>query len=102
GLGDWVVSPAAHPAGLGPLIDHVTSLGMQFGIWVEPEMVNPDSDLYRAHPDWALTTDGYAPVVARNQLVLDLARPGAYAHVLAQLDALLRDHEIRFVKWDMN
>jgi alpha-galactosidase len=75
---------------------------MQFGIWVEPEMVNPDSDLYRAHPEWALTTDGYEPVLARHQLVLDLAQPGAYDHVLGQLDALLGDHAIDYVKWDMN
>ena len=102
GLGDWVVSTDAHPAGLGPLIDRVTRLGMEFGIWVEPEMVNPDSDLYRAHPEWALTTDGYEPVLARHQLVLDLANPDAFAHVLGQLDALLRDHDISFVKWDMN
>ncbi len=102
GLGDWVVSPEAHPRGLGPLIDHVRNLGMTFGIWVEPEMVNPDSDLYRAHPDWAMTVPGYEPVLARNQLVLDLAHPGAYAHVFGQLDALLVDHDIEFVKWDMN
>ena len=102
GLGDWVVSADAHPLGLEPLISHVRGLGMEFGIWVEPEMVNPDSDLFREHPDWALTTDGYDPVLARNQLVLDLARPGAYDHVLGQLDALLRDHDIAFVKWDMN
>lgn len=102
GLGDWVVSAAAHPNGLGPLIEHVTALGMEFGIWVEPEMVNPDSDLCRAHPEWALTTDGYEPVLARHQLVLDLARPAAFDHVLERLDVLLRDHDISFVKWDMN
>jgi len=102
GLGDWWVSSEVYPDGLGPLIDHVTGLGMEFGIWVEPEMVNPDSDLFRAHPDWALTTDGYEPVLGRNQLVLDLANPAAFDHVLAALDALLRDHEISYVKWDMN
>ncbi|HSB84817.1 MAG TPA: alpha-galactosidase [Ilumatobacteraceae bacterium] len=102
GLGDWVVSVEAHPAGLTPLIEHVTGLGMEFGIWVEPEMVNPDSDLYRAHPEWALTTNGYEPVLARNQLVLDLARPDAFRHVLSQLDALLGNHDITYVKWDMN
>ncbi len=102
GLGDWVVSDDAHPNGLGPLIDHVTGLGLEFGIWIEPEMVNPDSDLYRAHPDWALTTDGYEPVLARNQLVLDLAIDDAFQHVLGQLDALLRVHAIGYVKWDMN
>ncbi len=102
GLGDWVVSEQAHPRGLGPLIDHVRGLGMTFGIWVEPEMVNPDSELYRAHPDWAMTVPGYDPVLSRNQLMLDLARPDAYAHVFDQLNSLLRDHHIEFVKWDMN
>jgi len=102
GLGDWVVSPEAHPHGLAPLIDHVTSLGMDFGIWVEPEMVNPDSDLYRAHPDWALVTEGHDPVLGRNQLVLDLARPDAFEHVLGQLHTLLSAHDITYIKWDMN
>lgn len=102
GLGDWVVSQEAHPNGLAPLIDHVRSLGMDFGIWVEPEMVSPDSDLFRAHPEWALTTDGYEPVLGRNQLVLDLAQPGAFEHVLDQLDSLLGEHDIAYVKWDMN
>ena len=102
GLGDWVVSPDAHPQGLGPLIEHVTGLGMQFGIWVEPEMVSPDSGLYRAHPEWALTTDGYDPVLARHQLVLDLAQQDPFDHVLGQLDALLSDHDIAYLKWDMN
>jgi alpha-galactosidase len=102
GLGDWWVSPEVYPDGLGPLIAHVRGLGMEFGIWVEPEMVNPDSDLYRAHPEWALTTDGYEPVMARNQLVLNLAHPNAFEHILGQLDALLRDHDVQYVKWDMN
>ena len=102
GLGDWWVSPEVYPDGLAPLIEHVRGLGMEFGIWVEPEMVNPDSDLYRAHPDWALDTPGYEPVLGRHQLVLDLARPEAFAHVFGQLDALLTDHEIAYVKWDMN
>ena len=94
GLGDWVVSPVVYPDGLRPLIDHVRSLGMEFGIWVEPEMVNPDSDVFSAHPDWALSTEGYEPVLGRHQLVLDLAIPDAFDHVLGQLDALLRDHDI--------
>lgn len=102
GLGDWVVSREAHPEGLAPLISHVRSLGMDFGIWVEPEMVNPDSDLHRAHPDWVLADPRYEPVLARHQLVLDLARPEAYAHVRDRLHALLAGHEIAFVKWDMN
>jgi alpha-galactosidase len=102
GLGDWVVSADVYPGGLSPLIDHVRGLGMEFGIWVEPEMVSPDSDVYRAHPEWALATDGYEAPLVRHQLVLDLANPGAYAHVFGQLDALLNDHDIAFVKWDMN
>ncbi len=102
GLGDWWVSAEVYPDGLGPLIEHVTGLGMEFGIWVEPEMVNPDSELFRAHPDWALTTDGYEPVLGRGQLVLDIGRPDAFAHVLGLLDALLADHDISYVKWDMN
>lgn len=102
GLGDWVVSADVYPHGLAPLIEHVTGLGLEFGIWVEPEMVNPDSDLYRAHPDWALATDDYEPVLGRNQLVLDLGRPEAFAHVLGHLDTLLSDHDIAYVKWDMN
>ncbi len=102
GLGDWWVSPDAHPDGLGPLIERVRSLGMSFGLWVEPEMVNPDSDLYRAHPDWTLTTSGYEPVLGRHQLVLDLAREDAFAEILGRLDTILTDHDIDYVKWDMN
>lgn len=99
GLGDWFVSPDAHPDGLGPLIDHVTGLGLEFGVWVEPEMVNPDSDLYRAHPDWVL---GDHALTGRNELVLDLANRGCWNHLLETLDRLLADHDISFVKWDMN
>ncbi|MEP2370602.1 MAG: alpha-galactosidase [Ilumatobacter sp.] len=102
GLGDWWVSDDVYPDGLAPLIDHVTGLGMQFGIWVEPEMVNPDSDVFRAHPDWVLATDGYEPVLGRNQLVLDLANPRAHEYVEGCLDALLCDHDVSYVKWDMN
>lgn len=104
GLGDWTVSADAHPDGLAPLVAHVRGLGMEFGIWVEPEMVNPDSDLFRAHPDWVLggRPDDVEPVLGRHQLVLDLTRPEAYRHVYGQLDVLLRDHDIAFVKWDMN
>ena len=102
GLGDWDVSPDVYPEGLGPLITHVRSLGMEFGLWVEPEMVNPDSALYRAHPDWVLATPGYEPVLGRNQLVLDLARPAVFDHLLGVLHALLRDNAIAYLKWDMN
>lgn len=102
GLGDWWVSDAVYPAGLSPLIAHVTDLGMDFGIWVEPEMVNPDSDIFRAHPDWALATPGYEPVLGRQQLVLDLANRPAFDFILGCLDRLLSDHDISYVKWDMN
>ena len=102
GLGDWWVADSVYPDGLTPLIDHVTGLGMEFGIWVEPEMVNRDSDVFRAHPDWALVSAGYEPVLGRQQLVLDLGNPAAFAFVQVHLDALLRDHDISYVKWDMN
>jgi alpha-galactosidase len=102
GLGDWWVSADAHPGGLAPLIKRVRDLGMEFGIWLEPEMVNPDSELYRAHPEWALVSPGYDPVLGRHQLVLDLAIPAAFAEILGRLDALLVDHDIAYVKWDMN
>jgi len=99
GLGDWWVSPDAHPDGLAPLIDHVRRLGMEFGLWVEPEMVNPDSDLYRAHPQWVL---GDPEVRGRGQLVLDLSIGECWAHLHQALDALLHDHDIAYLKWDMN
>ncbi|MDA0371107.1 MAG: alpha-galactosidase [Actinomycetota bacterium] len=102
GLGDWEVSQDVYPEGLTPLIDHVHSLGMDFGIWVEPEMVNPDSDVFRAHPDWVLSTEGYDAPLGRRQLVLDLARRDAFEHVLARLDTLLAENDIDYVKWDMN
>ena len=102
GLGDWVVDPAVWPAGLGPLVTHVRGLGMEFGLWVEPEMVNEDSDLYRAHPDWALRTTNGLPVRWRHQQVLDLQVPAAFEHVLTRLDALLTDDDIGYLKWDHN
>ncbi|HEX6356199.1 alpha-galactosidase [Actinophytocola sp.] len=103
GLGDWYVDEGVWPAGLTPLIKHVTGLGMEFGIWVEPEMVNPDSDLYRAHPDWVLAPgDGSLPPPSRQQQVVDLANPDAFAYILDRLDELLRDNDIAFLKWDHN
>ena len=102
GLGDWYVNPQKFPQGLEPLIDKVHSLGMDFGLWVEPEMVNPDSDLYREHPDWVLNFPGRPRSEARNQLVLNLARPDVRAHVLELLDELLRENDIAFLKWDYN
>jgi alpha-galactosidase len=102
GLGDWWGSDVVYPAGLTPLIAHVTNLGMDFGIWVEPEMVNPDSDVFRAHPDWVLTTPGYEPVLGRQQLVLNLANSAAFGFIVGCLNRLLSDHDISYVKWDMN
>ncbi|MGD0577941.1 MAG: alpha-galactosidase, partial [Bryobacteraceae bacterium] len=102
GLGDWFVNPKKFPDGLKPLIDHVHGLGMKFGFWVEPEMVNPDSDLYRAHPDWAMHFPGRPRTEARNQLVLNMAREDVKEHIYGVLDKLLRDNAIDFVKWDMN
>lgn len=103
GLGDWYVDEGVWPDGLQPLIEHVTGRGLQFGLWVEPEMVNPDSDLFRAHPDWVLAVPGRLPPAWRHQQVLDLGRPEAYDHVLERLDTLLTDHPgIRYLKWDQN
>ncbi len=102
GLGDWVVDPDVWPNGLTPLIDHVRGLGMEFGLWVEPEMVNEDSDLYRAHPDWVMRAGQGLPVSWRGQQVLDLAIPAAFDHVFGQLDTLLADNDIAYLKWDHN
>ncbi len=101
-LGDWTVSPDVFPQGLTPLSDHVHTLGMDFGLWVEPEMVSPDSALYRAHPDWCLHTEGRDRPTMRGQLALDLARAEVREHLFAALDALLRDHAIVYLKWDHN
>jgi alpha-galactosidase len=102
GLGDWYVNPQKFPHGLKPLIDKVHSLGMDFGLWVEPEMVNPDSDLYRKHPDWVLNFTGRPRSEGRNQLVLNLARPDVRAYVYGFLDKLLTENDIAFLKWDYN
>lgn len=102
GLGDWYVNLQKFPHGLKPLIDKVHSLGMDFGLWVEPEMVNPDSDLYRQHPDWVLNFPGRPRTEARNQLVLNLARPDVRAYVYSFLDKLLSENDIAFLKWDYN
>ena len=102
GLGDWTVSPEVFPEGLEPLIEEVHKLGMQFGLWVEPEMVNPDSDLYRAHPEWVLHFPGRPRTEARNQLILDFARSEVVEHIFGVLDALMSRYRIDFFKWDMN
>jgi alpha-galactosidase len=102
GLGDWQVDETVWPAGLGQLADYVRARGMQFGLWIEPEMVNPDSGLYRAHPDWILATGQRRPPLQRHQLVLDLTRPEVSAYLLERISALLTEYPIDYVKWDCN
>lgn len=99
-LGDWTVDSAVWPDGLGPLIDRVRAAGMEFGLWVEPEMVSRDSDLARAHADWVLGRA--ADPEWRQQRVLDLTAPGAADHLFARLDALLAEYDIAYLKWDHN
>ena len=102
GLGDWYVNPKKFPNGLKPLIDKVHSLNMDFGLWVEPEMVNPDSDLYRKHPDWVLNFPGRPRTEQRTQMILNLARPDVRDYVEGFLDKLLTENDIAFLKWDYN
>jgi alpha-galactosidase len=102
GLGDWWVATEVWPEGLGPLIRRVRSLGMEFGLWVEPEGVNPDSDLFRAHPDWVLGPPGRLPMPWRQQQVLDLANADCFGFILQRLEELLSSHDIAFLKWDHN
>lgn len=102
GLGDWVVDPAVWPQGLHPLIDHVRSLGMEFGLWVEPEMVNLDSDIARLHPEWLMAGGERLPVEWRQQQVLNIAIPEAYEYVRGRLLALLDEYDIAYFKWDHN
>lgn len=102
GLGDWVVSTDVWPDGLHPLVDRVHELGMQFGLWFEPEMVNVDSDLARAHPEWIMQPAGRLPIESRFQQVLNLSVDGAYRHVLDQMSAIFDEYVIDYVKWDHN
>ncbi|WP_159500456.1 alpha-galactosidase [Microbacterium sp. 18062] len=102
GLGDWLVDDRVWPGGLHPLVDHVRAHGMQFGLWVEPEMINVDSDLARAHPEWILASGDRLPVEWRHQQVLNLANPDAYAHIRQRLLDLLDEYEIAYLKWDHN
>ncbi|HTZ59465.1 MAG TPA: alpha-galactosidase [Acidobacteriaceae bacterium] len=102
GLGDWYVNKEKFPHGLKPVIDRVHALGMDFGIWVEPEMVNPDSDLYRKHPDWAMNFPGRPRTEARHQLLLNLAREDVKEYVFNWLDQLVSNNDITFLKWDYN
>jgi alpha-galactosidase len=102
GLGDWTVDETVWPDGLHPLVDHVRGLGMQFGLWVEPEMVNVDSDLARGHPDWVLRGRGALPAEWRHQQALDLQHADAYAYIRTALRALLTEYDISYLKWDHN
>jgi alpha-galactosidase len=102
GLGDWYVDEEVWPDGLHPLVAAVHGYGMEFGLWVEPEMINLDSDLARAHPDWILATGDRLPPPSRQQQVLNVAHPDAYAYLLERLDALLIEYPITYLKWDHN
>ena len=98
-LGDWTVDPRKHPDGLEPLAERVRERGMEFGLWFEPEMISPDSDLYRAHPDWVI---GDPVILGRNQLLLDIARPEVGDYLFERLDHYVRTLGLGYIKWDMN
>jgi alpha-galactosidase len=102
GLGDWTVDHDIWPDGLHPLVKQVRDLGLDMGLWVEPEMVSPDSELAREHPDWILAAPDRWPALERNQLVLDLAHPEAYAYLLKHLDRLVEEYDLAYLKWDHN
>ncbi len=101
-LGDWFVNEQKLPGGLSYLVDQVNQLGLKFGIWMEPEMVSPDSDLYRAHPDWAIAVPGRTAGLCRNQYVLDITRPEVMDYVWGRMEAILSSANIAYLKWDMN
>ena len=102
GLGDWTVSPEVWPNGLHPLVDKVTELGMEFGLWFEPEMINTDSDAARAHPEWVMATGDRLPVESRFQQVINLGLPDCYAFIRDAIFAILREYDIAYIKWDHN
>lgn len=101
-LGDWVVNREKLPNGIRGLAEKVNALGLRFGLWFEPEMVSPDSDLYRAHPDWCLHVDGRERTQARQQLILDLSRREVQDYIISAVSAVLREAPVGYVKWDMN
>ncbi|MDD6484095.1 MAG: alpha-galactosidase [Clostridiales bacterium] len=101
-LGDWVVNEKKLPSGIKGLAEKINELGMKFGLWFEPEMISPDSDLYRAHPDWAIQVPQRKPVLGRNQLILDLTRDEVCEYVIEAVCSVLRDANIEYVKWDFN
>ncbi len=102
GLGDWFLDEKKYPHGLTPVIDAVKKLGMQFGIWVELEMINKRSQLYEQHPDWLLQLDGYEQPEERHQYTLDLVNPDVFNYLLERMDWLLGEHQIDYIKWDHN
>ncbi len=102
GLGDWYVDESVYPDGLHPIVSHVRQHGLQFGLWFEPEMVNPDSDLYREHPEWALHLSRVDTPLARNQLVLDIARDDVADYLFERITSLVHEYAIDYIKWDMN
>ncbi|PRY76363.1 alpha-galactosidase [Yoonia maritima] len=99
-LGDWFIDKRKYPDGLTPLIDHIHGLGMTFGIWFEPEMINPDSDTYRAHPDWALGDEDQ--ILGRHQKVLNMALPAVRDYLFHRIAKVLTDYDIDYIKWDHN
>lgn len=102
GLGDWFVNPERLPQGLGSLAERIHILGMKFGLWFEPEMVNKDSQLYRTHPDWLLAVPDRQPRHGRNQFVLDYSRPEVVNEIFERLSAILEEAQLDYIKWDMN
>ena len=102
GLGDWVVNKKKLPGGLRKLAKDINAMGLRFGLWFEPECVNPDSDLYRAHPDWVIHVPGREPSLGRNQLTLDLTRADVRDYIVTAVDKILRHANIEYVKWDYN
>ncbi|MFJ4466825.1 alpha-galactosidase [Streptomyces sp. NPDC089424] len=102
GLGDWYPDPAAFPQGFGRFVEDVRALGLDFGLWVEPEAISPASELYAAHPEWVYRIDGRPARLVRNQLLLDLGRADVQDFVIATLDRLLTEHPVSYLKWDMN
>ena len=102
GLGDWYVDKGVYPDGLTPIVKHVRKHALQFGLWFEPEMINPDSDLYRAHPEWVLRLDHVTTPLARNQLVLDIARADVADYLFECITGLVDEYDIDYIKWDHN
>ena len=102
GLGDWQVSKELWPNGLRPISEYIASKGMEFGLWFEGEMVNPDSDLYRSHPDWILSEAGRTPPTWRHQFVLNISNPDAFDYVLQATSKIISDSNVNYIKWDHN